>query len=84
VNFLSKNPIQDSVMFEFSMELIKNGIFTFPAIFPTVPRGRATFRLALQARHTKEHLDHVIETFDKLLRKFGVGKTSPAGAAGQA
>ena len=64
----------DGVMFSFTQDLIKNGIFTFPAVYPTVPKGKATFRLALQSKHQKKDLDHTIEVFDKLLKKYNVGK----------
>ena len=62
----------DAIMFQFAQDLIKDGIFTFPAVYPTVPRNRSTFRLALQARHTKRDLDHAITVFDKLLTKYDV------------
>ena len=62
----------DGVMFSFTQDLIKNGIFTFPAVYPTVPRGKSTFRLALQSKHQKKDLDHTIEVFDKLLKKYKI------------
>ncbi|MEZ4749733.1 MAG: hypothetical protein R3B54_03630 [Bdellovibrionota bacterium] len=48
------------------------GIFTFPAVYPTVPKNKSVFRLALQTRHEKKDLDHVIDVFDRLLAKYGV------------
>lgn len=62
----------DGVMFSFTQDLIKNGIFTFPAVYPTVPRGKSLFRLALQSKHQKKDLDHTIEVFDKLLKKYKI------------
>ncbi len=64
----------DGVMFGFTQELIREGIFTFPAVYPTVAKGRSTFRLALQSQHKREDLDHTIEVFDRLLKKYEVGK----------
>ncbi|MCM0606035.1 MAG: aminotransferase class I/II-fold pyridoxal phosphate-dependent enzyme [Xanthomonadaceae bacterium] len=64
----------DSIMFSFTQDLIRNGIFTFPAVYPTVPKNKSTFRLALQSKHQKKDLDHTIEVFDKLLRKYNVQK----------
>ncbi len=62
----------DGVMFGFTQDLIREGIFTFPAVYPTVPKGRSTFRLALQTNHKRQDLDHTIEVFSRLLRKYGV------------
>ncbi|MCB0416540.1 MAG: pyridoxal phosphate-dependent aminotransferase family protein [Bdellovibrionaceae bacterium] len=61
----------DSIMFRFTQDLIREGIFTFPAVYPTVPKNKSVFRLALQSRHEKQDLDHVIEVFDRLLGKYG-------------
>ena len=64
----------DGVMFPFTMDLIKNGIFTFPAVYPSVPKGRSVFRLALQTNHMKKDLDYVIDVFDRLLEKYNLKK----------
>jgi 7-keto-8-aminopelargonate synthetase-like enzyme len=62
----------DGVMFGFTQDLIKEGIFTFPVVYPTVPKGHSLFRLALQSQHRQEDLDHTIEVFSRLLRKYGI------------
>jgi 8-amino-7-oxononanoate synthase len=62
----------DGVMFRFTQDLIQEGIFTFPVVYPTVPKGKSIFRLALQSKHTKQDLDHTIEVFGRLLRKYGI------------
>ncbi len=62
----------DGVMFGFTQDLIKEGIFTFPVVYPTVPKGHSLFRLALQSQHRREDLDHTIEVFGRLLRKYGI------------
>lgn len=62
----------DGVMFLFAQDLIREGIFTFPAVYPTVPKGKSRFRLALQCRHEKKDLDHVIDVFDRLLKKYRI------------
>jgi 8-amino-7-oxononanoate synthase len=64
----------DGVMFAFTQDLIKEGIFTFPVVYPTVPKGKSLFRLALQSKHEKADLDHTIEVFSRLLRKHGVSE----------
>ena len=62
----------DGVIFRFAEEMIAGGIFTFPAVYPTVPKDRALFRLAVQARHEKQHLDQAVDLIGRLLRKYGL------------
>ncbi len=62
----------DGCMFGFTQDLIREGIFTFPVVYPTIPKGHSLFRLALQTNHKREDLDHTIEVFGRLLRKYGV------------
>lgn len=62
----------DGVMFAFTQDLIREGIFTFPAVYPTVPKDRSVFRLALQAKHEKKDLDHAIAVFGRLFKKYGI------------
>jgi 7-keto-8-aminopelargonate synthetase-like enzyme len=62
----------DGVIFRFTEDMIRAGVFTFPAVYPTVPKGRSLFRLAVQARHEPAHLDLAIETFERLLKKYDV------------
>ncbi|MBY0370411.1 pyridoxal phosphate-dependent aminotransferase family protein [bacterium] len=62
----------DGVMFKFTQDLIQEGIFTFPAVYPTVPKDRSTFRLAVQSQHKREDLDHTIEVFSRLLKKYRI------------
>jgi 7-keto-8-aminopelargonate synthetase-like enzyme len=66
----------DGVIFRFGEEMMAAGIFTFPAVYPTVPKNHALFRLAVQAAHEQAHLDLAISTFERLLRKYGLVHTS--------
>jgi 8-amino-7-oxononanoate synthase len=68
----------DGIMFRFTRDLIREGLFTFPAVYPTVPRNRSTFRLALQSRHSREELDRAIDVFARLLKKYRVGAGADA------
>ena len=68
----------DGAMFGFTQDLIREGIFTFPAVYPTVPKGHSLFRLALQSKHEKKDLDHTIEVFSRLLRKYNVATAAHA------
>jgi 7-keto-8-aminopelargonate synthetase-like enzyme len=62
----------DGAIFRFAEDLIAEGVFTFPAVYPTVPKNRSLFRLAVQCHHEKHHLDKAIDVFDRLLRKYNI------------
>ena len=62
----------DAIMFRFTRDLIHENIFTFPIVYPSVPKDKSIFRIALQTQHSKEDLDHTIQVFEKLLRKYDV------------
>jgi len=64
----------DGVIFRFAEEMMARGIFTFPAVYPTVPKDRSLFRLAVQAGHEKQHLDQAVEAIGSLLRKYGLSR----------
>jgi 7-keto-8-aminopelargonate synthetase-like enzyme len=52
--------------------MIAAGMFTFPAVYPAVPKDRSLLRLAVQAGHRKDHLDLAIDTLGRLLKKYGL------------
>ncbi len=60
----------DGIIFPFARDLIERGIFAYPIVFPLVPKNRSIFRLAVQSKHERHHLDRVIEAFGELLRKY--------------
>ena len=62
----------DGVIFQLTEEMIAAGMFTFPAVYPAVPKDRSLLRLAVQAHHRKEHLDLAIDTLGRLLKKYGL------------
>lgn len=62
----------DGLIFRFTEDLMRAGVFTFPAVYPTVPRGHSLFRLAVQSAHETSHLDRAIDVFGDLLRKYDV------------
>lgn len=57
---------------QFAKKLADNGIFTNPFIPPGVPEGRSMIRTSYMATHTKEHLDYVLEMFQKLGKEYGI------------
>jgi glycine C-acetyltransferase len=59
----------DEKAFLFSQELMEQGIFALPAIYPAVPRGHALIRTAFMSTHKPAQLDRVLEVLDKMARK---------------
>lgn len=62
----------DGLIFRFTRDLMQGGVFTYPAVFPTVPKDRALLRLAVQADHSRDDLDRTIGVFDRLLGRYGL------------
>lgn len=62
----------DMKTFYFWKLLFENGIFTNPVISPAVEAGHQLLRTSYMATHTDEELDHVLETFHKLAKQFGL------------
>lgn len=60
----------------FARELLDNGIFALPAVYPAVPRGRAIIRTAFMATHEEHHIDFVLETLHRLSKKQGRAEES--------
>ncbi|MCP4704835.1 MAG: hypothetical protein GY865_09520, partial [candidate division Zixibacteria bacterium] len=52
--------------------LFENGIFTNPVISPAVPPDQALLRTSYTATHTDEHLDRVLDVFEKIGKKIGI------------
>lgn len=50
--------------------LLKQGVFSVPAISPAVPPGKDLIRTAVTATHTREDLERVVEVLADLCRKF--------------
>ena len=48
------------------------GVFTTPALPPSVPTGRAIIRTSVNANHTPEQLDRLLEVFAAVGRGLGV------------
>jgi 8-amino-7-oxononanoate synthase len=53
-------------------KLFDAGIFTTPIMSPAVPENRALIRVSCMATHSDEHVDKVLEVFDKVGREMSV------------
>ena len=48
--------------------LLERGIYAIGFAHPVVPRGKARIRLQLSADHTQDHVDAVLNAFDRIKR----------------
>jgi 8-amino-7-oxononanoate synthase len=62
----------DELAFMLWKLLKENGILTFPAIYPAVPKGKALIRTSYSASHSDEELDTVLKVFEKCGKQLGI------------
>ena len=63
----------EKTTFLFWKALFEEGIYTNPVIPPASPPERGgLMRTSYMATHTDEHLNRVLDTFEKLGKKFGI------------
>jgi glycine C-acetyltransferase len=55
-------------------DLYFEGIYVIGFFYPVVPRGQARIRVQISAAHEKHHIDHAVEAFTKVGKKYGVVK----------
>lgn len=64
----------DETAFKMAMMLHEEGIFANVAVSPAVPNGKALIRTSYMATHTQEHLDKVLDAFQKVGKALGLIK----------
>lgn len=57
---------------DMARDLFAEGIYVTGFFFPVVAKGQARIRTQLSAAHEKEHLDHAIEAFVKVAKKYNI------------
>lgn len=62
----------DDLTMAFWRGLWDDGIFTTPALPPSVPAGHAIIRTSVNANHTPEQLDRLLESFGRIGKQLGV------------
>lgn len=65
---------ENEIAFKMAMMLQEEGVFANVAVSPAVPNGRALIRTSYMATHTDEHLDIVLNAFEKIGRALGLIK----------
>ncbi len=63
---------EDMKAFTMAMMLQEEGVFANVAVSPAVASGKALIRTSYMATHTDEHIDRVLNAFEKVGRKLGV------------
>jgi len=52
-------------------ELLDNGVYTNPVLYPAVAKGREMLRTSYLATHTEEHLSRALDIFKDVFKKVG-------------
>jgi len=57
---------------DFAKEIIEEGVFALPIVFPMVAKDKARIRTMVTAAHEKQDLDDALAVFEKVGKKLGV------------
>jgi len=63
---------EEAKTLEFSKNLLNNGVFSGPIVFPTVPKGTGRVRCMVTAGHTKAQLDEAVRICQKVGKEMGI------------
>lgn len=54
-------------------ELMDEGVYTNPVLYPAVPKGHEMLRVSCLATHTSAHLERGLEIFKKVAKNYDIG-----------
>jgi glycine C-acetyltransferase len=57
---------------DIARDMLAEGIYVIGFFFPVVPKGEARIRVQISAGHSREQLDHAIQAFIKVGKKYNV------------
>jgi glycine C-acetyltransferase len=57
---------------DIARDMLAEGIYVIGFFFPVVPKGEARIRVQISAGHSREQLDHAIQAFIKVGKKYKV------------
>jgi 8-amino-7-oxononanoate synthase len=63
---------EDMKSFQMWRMLFDEGVFASPVVSPAVPEGQAIIRTSYMASHTDEHLDFILDTFERVGKRLGI------------
>lgn len=66
----------ESLMGEIFQELLNDGIWCTPVVYPAVGRNNCRFRFTVMATHTVSELDYAVVCLEKAFKKVGFKPTS--------
>jgi 8-amino-7-oxononanoate synthase len=62
----------DFIAFKMWRMLFDEGVFASPVVTPAVPEGQAIIRTSYMATHSDEHLNFILEKFEKVGKQLGI------------
>lgn len=62
----------DVTCIRFWKDLLENGVYTNPVIYPAVGKNKATIRTSVMATHDEKQLSQALETFERIAKKSGL------------
>jgi len=57
---------------QMASDLLEEGIYVVGFFYPVVPKNEARIRVQISAAMSKEHIDHAIDAFEKVGKKFKI------------
>ncbi|MDD3923209.1 MAG: aminotransferase class I/II-fold pyridoxal phosphate-dependent enzyme, partial [Endomicrobiaceae bacterium] len=63
---------EDMIAFKMCSMLFDECVFTSPVVSPAVPEGQAIIRTSYMATHTDEHLEFILDKFEKVSKELGI------------
>ena len=57
----------DVAAFKLSMQMLENGVFVPPAVYPAVPRGQSRLRFCLTSAHKEDQIIEALDLLEKLI-----------------
>ena len=57
---------------QMASELLEEGVYVVGFFYPVVPKNEARIRVQISAAMSKEHIDHAIDAFEKVGKKFKI------------
>ena len=57
---------------QMASELLEEGIYVVGFFYPVVPKNEARIRVQISAAMSKEHIDHAIDAFEKVGKRFKI------------
>lgn len=67
----------ESLAFRVARDLLDLGVFAIPVPFPVVPCGQSLIRTSVMPTHTREHLDHALDAFAVVKKRYPIPEFDP-------